>query len=1455
MGGQASKEEKVGLGCWFREDWENADYHHTPYRNADKSHFQKLYPQLWNTYEAIYGSPSPKTYTWSLLQDLQLLQTAETNRDMRDVAWAMNCFTRAELDSESRCIAELGRMLILMLPAREHEAWFHNLHETNRLEEVLRTHDSKKEVFNDVEKHAKSSVALGCIMEDLRIRFAKLQKWQRVAVYHAGCEGMVMEAQGIIDLFHKDAFTLSFAKQLIHSGNFKLALKIIKSTPVDKLCDTVQLQSDDKKYSYYELYTAFRMHGASAAADDLLRFFLANRVYSPEAISLFFRNSDLDDSLEFLIAFISLVRVMDVATFKAVVKETGNSKAVPEPTVPGASKAPLYLLNYLLESLADVGPERLEAMMHERDFQQAFETVFLLAEPSELAAHIKAGYGKSSQAESEACGKILVKCLEFWVRIHLLRILDLNRKEFRHTANNFFIVSGKQLWAWRRGNPGREHYFSTDTRTLDDMLAVLHSFLFTCPVLDFGLVGKLLSIAYRRVPAIHIFTEIIPAQSKLFDLVAIMFSRHMSDLLLQELKVLMIHPGFYDSRVQTLLGSIFTQKLREVFQEDMAYPRLLEVVVRLVGLEKDSTSKEETDLQKLLQEICKHCSGHPLCLKLMLALLDAAAEKPDHEFMPKSADGGGQSFTLNDLGLCSRQLRRACNSAKSEDAQSTLMRIVEAFAQTSPRGWSSLFSSLETVLFFLRLKEYEDLDLAYMKFMEINPKPFAENPEMKIMLDEARKFYGKAFVDASKMSAMELCSLDVRKALSKARLAAGAEGSLPAPPGQNGPIPPPGSMGGSVTAEDWNNIIEIATCAAESMQDKYNLPMLPHHTQIITVLMFASQVAGYVPKQGKDTKPKCVLGRVNTGEGKSWIIGMLASFIAKRGLKAHVVVDNATLLERDFAVMSALFEKLGLKACKRDLSGDHNIVYCSGMDIELYFMEQIQKGEAEVSFRNCALIADEVDSLIVDDNVFKCYVNNYDEGSDVCEWWYSFGHENPHATANAEGWKKRILERLEGAYVEMEQKIEGRDFAIDYNQGMVWALDERTAQVIRAAWFLWLELKRKSVREDYRMAYMTRQNVVCKTSCFSSYRFIFGLTGSLGTQAEQSYTQKHFGSSSFFVPPMLDTCRGKASSKAQCRFMIVEPDADQQLARTVHTVMEYIAYVPIVVVCRDIDRVAQVAAALRERLPYHAHGDDAGPGIVELLDCPGMEAEFQRGVDLATQPLDILDAETQQPRRFWRTAITTAVGARGQDYQISDDKVDECGGLMLCLEFVPHSEREWIQFLGRTARHDHQGQYAVILNQQEVDWALQGDAVQEDMVVQQILDKIQVETQQKLDEASAQIITGSIMHNCTRQWWQWSSKETGRTLDRTRWRNKFQKWVDLCEQFETMKPPEIVAKFKKMRVTDADEKGPNEPDSDEDVGGAPGAGGAPGQNQQQPGGAPGQQGLQDAANGAWFKLW
>jgi preprotein translocase subunit SecA len=52
---------------------------------------------------------------------------------------------------------------------------------------------------------------------------------------------------------------------------------------------------------------------------------------------------------------------------------------------------------------------------------------------------------------------------------------------------------------------------------------------------------------------------------------------------------------------------------------------------------------------------------------------------------------------------------------------------------------------------------------------------------------------------------------------------------------------------------------------------------------------------------------------VGTGEGKSLIIAMLAAFHVLRGhSRVNVLVDNLSLLERDFATFEGLFTALGI---------------------------------------------------------------------------------------------------------------------------------------------------------------------------------------------------------------------------------------------------------------------------------------------------------------------------------------------------------------------------------------------------------------------------------------------------------------------------------------------------------------------------------------------------------------
>ena len=72
-------------------------------------------------------------------------------------------------------------------------------------------------------------------------------------------------------------------------------------------------------------------------------------------------------------------------------------------------------------------------------------------------------------------------------------------------------------------------------------------------------------------------------------------------------------------------------------------------------------------------------------------------------------------------------------------------------------------------------------------------------------------------------------------------------------------------------------------------------------------------------------------------------------------------------------------------------------------------------------------------------------------------------------------------------------------------------------------------------------------------------------------------------------------------------------------------------------------------------------------------------------------------AVSRPPLKTRRITVTDPFGGRGHDFNIFDDHVNTSGGLAVILSHIPPSERDWIQWKGRTARGDRNGQYSVIL--------------------------------------------------------------------------------------------------------------------------------------------------------------
>jgi hypothetical protein len=1343
--------------------------------------YQALYTEVWSAYKGAYGAKSSiPPHVWAFFHELHLLQTAKDKAEITNVCWAIGVFVgAAKSTSEDRRSLEVAKTVIKVLPAKEHEAWYTLCQTDHRVQMALASHPDSQSLKRDHESAAKSAVAVAMILMDFQYRWQTLEPWQRdfmSSTMIPGSATALREAQQIVDILNPDTFTFLFAKQLIRAGKCNSALKLIIESPPEKLSGVVEFGDPLRKHSYFELYVRF-LKGEVEKAGGFLKHLVTVEAYSDESLMVFLQNEELKDAVFFVLQFVSLARRVYTGNSRSKSRSASrsasshgifrnifccNSSKASQPFAPTMlvriSNIPHVLLRGLLLKYEGLDESAREQLLHDRDFLQAVEVVLLLNE-SEVMLR---GVERLSESRVDS----LRKSLTVWARFHWLRILAQNRTDYNAgTQRVQRLVSKQELWTWASSEE-RNSYFKSDKRSSEDIASVLWRFFEVSMFLDPTIIRQLVTDAQHRRPPLDIMETFLPVNSRLFDVVAAEVSKRSTTLVPPEVKLLMRSRGFYDVGIQGFLKEGELERTRAVFHEKMAFARLMQVVSRLFTFRDGQMDRYA--LESSLGQISTACNGDNTCLRLMGEVLDAALRKQDQDFL---ADGSGDidsdpsAFTVAGLASCARRLRVACDTVKNQPVQMTFGKVVGAFLETPPRGWVPLFNSLETVLFFLRFMEKEDLDLAYQQFDAENAEAFKSDASLLKLLDEAKEYYKVPFINLQN-DVTDLCNLDIRGKLARAKHTS-----------QRRPVRERPGDEAFFGSNDWNLLIDIAACAAESMKEKYNVPMLPHHTQMIALLMFSIQVC---QGPGKISVPRTILGRVGTGEGKSWIIGMLAAFVAKKGLIAHVVIDNQTLLERDFAIMAALFKKMNISAEKGQLGKSSQVVYCSAMDIELHFMDKMKAGVTDVNFKKCVMIVDEVDSLIVDENVYQCYVDDDQSGSEICEWWWVSGrNENKY---NFESWKRKIMEKMEAAEMDSRIKVEGKHYCVDDN-GMMWALDERTSTVKRSAWFLWLEVMRRERFDDYRIRYCSRQSVICQKSCFSSYSFIFGLTGSLGTEAEQAYTKNHFNASCFYVPPFLDTCRGTSRPRPKCIGTYVGEDERRQLAQTVNVVTRNVSQVPILVVCKDAERLKKVALGLKELLPDHLAGDKLGPGVIELLDRPGKETEFQQMVEVATQAL-----QGQSGAKTWRVTVTTAVGARGQDYHISDELVDEKGGFLLILEYVPDSQREWIQFLGRTARHDHPGQYAVVLCADDYSHIPGLSTAQESTLVTQVLDSMNDVNERRMADAQLHLERGVLMHKYTGQFWAWFKRNQKNSEDVL---DKFGQWVDLCDSFSNLTVEEI----------------------------------------------------------------
>ena len=524
-------------------------------------------------------------------------------------------------------------------------------------------------------------------------------------------------------------------------------------------------------------------------------------------------------------------------------------------------------------------------------------------------------------------------------------------------------------------------------------------------------------------------------------------------------------------------------------------------------------------------------------------------------------------------------------------------------------------------------------------------------------------------------------------------------------------------------------MIDIATNYMRARVNKDNMLLMPHHTQILIILIF-NEFFEKKDEYGKKFDVKTLIGQVSTGEGKSIMLAMLAVFAVKHWkCKVHILENNRTLLDRDYADYEKFYKMCGVSSSK-DLSSDAKIVYCLKKDNNLFLMKQLVEGELDLSKH--VMLVDEVDDLIGSEAPNQNYsISDSTKTPLYTECFKNMKKEMEKKKGNifkeVKGWEslhdkidKGEFERLRppGAtdeifwlalrswcWAELEEgpvkgpKIEGthyrKETREDGKETFMWLNAERKLPKVPrfAPWLFWLNFKTFGHEPAMRLPFCCMNT----TFMFNQYRAIFGLSGSVGGNSELEYLRKHFRAVVYTVPLFLKTCDNARKDPPIERGFHITATRDEHRRVILKEVQTYFRKkVPVLLICRSGQEVTELKKVLLEA--KFCKRDNIQIFLEHDEETRQRISEHRMHVILN---LSTMADGTGADKRF-RITLTDKFGGRGHDFPSNDDS-NENGGMIVIATSVP-DEREWIQWKGRTARQDKPGQVMIILCKEDWPW-------------------------------------------------------------------------------------------------------------------------------------------------------
>jgi Mg-chelatase subunit ChlD len=483
-----------------------------------------------------------------------------------------------------------------------------------------------------------------------------------------------------------------------------------------------------------------------------------------------------------------------------------------------------------------------------------------------------------------------------------------------------------------------------------------------------------------------------------------------------------------------------------------------------------------------------------------------------------------------------------------------------------------------------------------------------------------------------------------------------------------------------------------------------------------------------------------------------------------------------------------------------------DVCYCEAKHVQSFYASIARGQERDFDcYEDRVLILDEVDALVIDEGPNEAFVYPNKELSRM-------------ATSCADMLKKgatpQDLDMLRSLDHPSSQRV-CREVVEEWNRGMKMNPGEQfvyskeigryiglqSGRANPKAWSLALECRNFQDGLSREIMFQERLFVMSRPRVFRKYYRILGLSGSIGSEAERSFLKQTYSASFFEVPPFLKTCRGSPFHEPVPvplgdlrRAVYVEETPEAQLKRLAEVALTAREKVPVLVIAKDRSHSDFLVEGLRNACRSRGLGGNSHD-LVRSLARTLYEADpeqWKENLNRSTLPL----GDGQHGGKAWRITVTDPRGGRGTDYRVDFRDVDDAGGLLLIPTMIPTSQRDWTQFLGRTARQDRKGQYCAVLC--ATDYDKLSRKYKEPLPVRGGLDTIEAVLSWGDREVAERIRKSAALYNCgvrMNELCEIIFSKQQHVLDCPEVRERM---VDVCQRHRFMSVQEIDAAFSKI---------------------------------------------------------